>query len=422
MKRIWVMRMCFLLILLAVGCIGCGETAQTEEESNPYAGAVSMESTPVINYIVPQLSPNILINQKGYSVGCEKEASVTGKSIPASYQVVDAETEEIIYSKTFEKVIFNEELKLYTGVAVFSDLNQEGSYYLECDKLGRSYTFEIKKDLYSVLLQEIYEEMLQACREQTITTRDITVLLTAYEWYPEVFPDEDANEIPDVMEAVASWIAACEKKETEDEHETIYVAALAKFSYLYQKYDMQYATECLQHASVVFSKMQASLGRSADNFYALTEIYRATGLYTYRNQILNYASFFQGNTSYLGEASYLYGAMTYLVTRQRVDVSLCNIFMGDIMDRGEEVSNLYEDMIHPVTAKNNGVEDLLARAQELFCCNYVLNNYQYTHIIEEFLDYLMGRNREAVCFYPGEQTQSGYLLLLSQLTATMNRR
>ena len=161
------------------------------------------------------------------------------------------------------------------------------------------------------------------------------------------------------------------------------------------------------------------MGKDADYFYALTELYRATGLHTYRNQIQDYASYFQGNSSYLGEASYLYGAMTYLVTRQQVNVELCNTFMSDIMDRGEEVSNLYEDLIHPVTAKNNGVNDLLNRAQELFSCNYILNNYEYTHIIEEFLDYLMGRNLESVCFYPEEGVKRGYLLLLSQLAATV---
>lgn len=422
MKRFQVICGCFLFILLAGFCIGCGDSQQTVEGQSTYVGAASMESTPVINYIVPQTHPNILINQKGYSVSCEKEAAVKGKALPSLFQVVDANTKEVVYSGTFEKVTFNEELKLYTGVAVFSDFTQEGTYYLECDKIGRSFTFEIKEDLFQQHFLEVYEVMLKNCQEQTIEITDITAMLTAYEWYPEAFPDEDGNQIPDVMEAVADWIAAYEKAEADEDHETIYVAALAKFSYLYQKFDLQYATECLQHASAVFSKMQASLGRGADNFYALTELYRATGLSTYRNQIQDYASFFQGNTSYLGESSYLYGAMTYLVTRQRVDVDLCNTFMGDIMDRGEEVSNLYEDMIHPTTAKNNGVADLLTRAQELCCCNFVLNNYEYTHIIEEFLDYLMGRNLESICFYPGEQAQSSYLLLFSQLVATMDKR
>ena len=47
-------------------------------------------------------------------------------------------------------------------------------------------------------------------------------------------------------------------------------------------------------------------GRDAEKFMALTELYRAAGLYTYRNQILEYKDFFEDNTSYLEETAYLY--------------------------------------------------------------------------------------------------------------------
>ena len=71
---------------------------------------------------------------------------------------------------------------------------------------------------------------------------------------------------------------------------------------------------------------------------ALTELYRAAGLYTYRNQILEYKDFFEDNTSYLEETAYLYGSMTYLATRQPVDVDLCTVFMESIRNRGEELA------------------------------------------------------------------------------------
>lgn len=412
-----------LYLLLAVLCMGCGSTSettiQTGESTNTYTGAASMESTPVINYIVPQVYPNVLVNQEGYLSSGDKEVPVKGKELPTQFQVIEAETGQTVYTGTIEDVSHNKELDLYTGLAVFTDFSQTGTYYIKCEKIGRSLSFDIKTDLYRQQFSEIYKDVIQSCYDHTAAISDIAILLTAYEWYPTVFVDEDSDTIPDVMEAIADWIMENEKAEADESHETLYVAALAKFSYLYQKFDLQYATECLQHASAVFAKMQAPLGKDADYFYALTELYRATGLHTYRNQIQDYATFFQGNSSYLGESSYLYGAMTYLVTRQTVDVKLCNTFMSDIMDRGEEVSNLYEDLIHPITAKNNGVNDLQNRAQELFCCNYILNNYEYTHIIEEFLDYLMGRNLESICFYPDEGAKSGYLLLLSQLAATV---
>lgn len=413
---------CFLVILFTGSCIGCGNTSQTVDSPNTYVQVENMESAPVIDYTVPQLLPNILVNQKGYYTSSEKEAAIKGKELPSLFQVFDANTKEVVYSGTIESVSFNEELDLYTGVAVFSGITKEGTYYLECDKIGQSYTFTIKKDIFQQHFSEVYEVMLKGCKEQNIDMKDVRMLLTAYEWYPTAFLDEDNNQIPDVLEVLKGWIAVVEQSQPDKEHDIMLLALMAKFGYLYQDFDAQYATECILHASEIFSKPEGDLTKKPDYFYALTELYRATGLYTYRNQIAEYASFFQEGNNYIEEPSYLYGAMTYMVTRQRVDINLCNTFMDDIMAGGEEVSNQYKAMIHPIVAKNNGEEELLTEVQKVCCCNYVLNNYQYTHIIEEFLDYLMGKNMEAICFYPGEEPQSSYLLLLSQLVATLDKR
>ena len=77
-----------------------------------------------------------------------------------------------------------------------------------------------------------------------------------------------------------------------------------------------------------------------------------------------------------------------------------------------------EEIIHPLEARNNGAGQLLNQAGQLSCANYVLNNYQYTSVIEKFLHYLMGENLESVCFYSPKEAQSGYLLLFAQLAAT----
>lgn len=411
----------WLLMFSVISCIccGCKDTTSTENSVNNHVAVTSMEGTAVVNYTLPQVKPNILVDQRGYMSTSAKEVAVKGKTLPEEFRLVSAESEEVVYSGVIEEVSYNEEAKLYTGLAVFSDYTAEGTYYLECDIVGRSLDFVVQGDTYEQLFLETYNEMIVACREQNVAVSDITALLTAYEWYPAIFPDEDWDEIPDVLEEIAAWIEQCEKTENHTEEGNLYVAALAKFSYLYQKYDIRYATECLQHASAVFEQLQKPIGKDADNFYALTELYRATGMATYRNQIKDYAAFFKDNTSYLEEQSYLYGAMTYIATRQSVDVDMCDIFMDSVMSRGEEIAKLYEEMIHPVTAKNNGADDLLKRVRELSCCNYILNNYQYTSIMEEFLHYLLGKNVESVCFYPDTGEKSGYLFLLAQLTATV---
>ena len=158
--------------------------------------------------------------------------------------------------------------------------------------------------------------------------------------------------------------------------------------------------------------------KDAESFFALTELYRASGLSVYRKQILDYKSFFENNSSFGSEREYLYGVITYMVTRQKVDVSLCNILLNKMMDRGEEISNRYEDMIHPIAAKNNGTEEILSVASEVIFVNYVLNSYQYHSILEEILHYLGGRNVQSLSFYEAEEDCSGYILLLAQLATT----
>ena len=197
---------------------------------------------------------------------------------------------------------------------------------------------------------------------------------------------------------------------------------LAKFSYLYQKYDLEFANLCLKRASMVYSQAQAPGQRDANTFLALTELYRATGLYTYGNRILEYKPYFLDDGSFLDENGYLYGAMTYMVTKQRVDVELCNLFMDCLLARGEEISDRHEETVGFASARENGQEDVLRQARQISGANYVLRTYQYDCITEDFVHYLMGCNLQAESFYPDEENRGSYLILLAQLASIQEYR
>lgn len=397
---------------------GCGIQMEQENNSGPYAAVEGMESTPIVDYSVPRTLPNVLVDVRGYTAESEKRAAVKGRELPETFRLLDADTGEEVYSGPLEKVTYNKELGLYTGQACFDEYDTEGTYYLECDMVGQSYQFSIEDAMYIELFRETYNTLMDACKDRSLTVSDAMALLVAYEWYDDIFPDEDGDRIPDVLKTLQSWISYMEESEPDDGDGALYAAFLAKFSYNYRKFDQAYATDCLRRASTVFGQEQTTLSRDADAFFALTELYRATNLVTYRNQISDYKSFFENNGSYLEESGYLCGSMTYMATRQKVDVELCALFMTSLTTRGEEISKRYEDMIHPVSARNNGADDLLKSAMELSCANYVLNTYQYTQITEEFLHYLMGQNAESVCFYPEEGSKSSYMLLFAQLAET----
>lgn len=420
--------LCICMAMICLLLAACGEepvtapeSAQEQEpvvevEKTPYIPAVSMESTPVVSYTVPKLLPNILVGQEGYDSKDEKVAIIRGYRMPEAFRLVDAENGEVVYSGTLEEAVYNEELNLYAGYADFSRVSCPGTYYVQCDIWGHSYDFEIVDDFYRMQLRELCAEVEEKSASGELSVSEAMVVLQTYEWYSEVFPDEDGDKIPDLLNGLRKWITYMEANGVEDSREALYAAFLAKFSYLYQKMDYNYASDCLKRASTEFDKVQTTINKDADVFWALTEIYRATNLSKYRKQILQYQDFFADNSSYLEQQEYLYGSMTYLVTRHSVNRDLCELFMNNVMDRAEEISGKYEELLHPLTAKNNGSDELLKRAIEVSCANYVLNNYQYTNMIEEFLHYLMGRNPESVNFYDSEES-CGYLLLLAQLVA-----
>ncbi len=416
MKRQKKTAMLFFIGLLAGALSGCSMSGKSG--NGTYLAMTAMESTPIVDYVVPQAYPNILVNCLGYQTDSAKEAVVKGKELPEAFYLVDASDNKVVYTGKIQKVTYNTELDSYIGYAVFDEYRVAGEYYVECDVIGRSYTFPIVDDLYNGIFQDVYEEMKQECMEGTLSLMDGIMLLTAYEWYPEIFPDEDGDQIPDVLKVLAEWMEQYEESSDVSE-QALHAAFLAKYSYIYQKYDVKYATTCLQMASSLYNQTQNTMQKDAECFLALTELYRATGRYSYRNQIQDYKSYFENNSSYLEETGYLYGIMTYMVTRQKIDVALCDTFMKNLMGRGEEIAGRYTDIIHPVNARNNGTEEVLQRVEELVFANYVLSSFQYHNMLKDFMDYLCGKNLQSICFYQEAEERGQYILLLAQLSATV---
>ncbi|MBP5198831.1 MAG: hypothetical protein J6033_07255, partial [Lachnospiraceae bacterium] len=164
-----------LCILWAVAIFLCGcaedKTSENAVVVNKYSGATGMEQTAVIEYTMPKTNPNILTDYCGYESTEEKRAVIVSDYIPDSFAVVDRETGDIVYegriilktsssgsgfggkSKDEGKVSAKS-----VGYADFSDFTTPGTYYIKCEKIGLSFDFEIKEELYLELLNEALEE------------------------------------------------------------------------------------------------------------------------------------------------------------------------------------------------------------------------------------------------------------------------
>lgn len=412
--------MLIIIGLLAGALAGCGDNSTPQEGHSTLVSATSMEDVPVLEYTVPHMQPKIAVDCSGYQSDAPKSATLWGKRLPDEYVLVREEDGAQVYRGGIEDATYDEESGYYIGYADFEEFSTPGEYYLYGSGIGRSLTFSVRDDFYETLFRDLYRELVGACHDKSVSLGEINALLTTYEWYGSIYQTDEKEATPEFMAELAGWFKDMDTTRMDSEETSLYAAVLAKYSYLYQKYDRNYATECLKRASAVYEQTQSTLHEDAESFYAVTELYRATGLYTYRKQIQEYKTFFQKSSSYFEQSGYLYGSMTYMTTRQKVDVELCETFMENLLARVEELDGCYEEMIHPYRARNNGEEALLKRAVEMSFANYVLDSLQYRAVLEEFLHYLMGRNRDCTSFYPTKGDRGDYVFLLAQMVNANN--
>lgn len=396
---------------------GCG-AKETEVIRTTNEVMMGMEPEAVIDYVVPESIEGILINQAGYDTKSKKTAIFRGEELPEIFYVYDAETKQEIYGGNVEEKGYDEVTGERIGYGSFDVVVTPGEYYIEADILGYSYNFsigsEVYKDLLKYTLQYYYEEIQEESKpdEEEIKNccKTFVNLLLAYELHGQAFTDsigieESGNGIPDLLDTMLVQAELLkEQQETvlaseDDELISYYVTAMVKFSYTYKEYDNVFATECLQAAEAAWTYMEQS-GRTVDEamrFMAAAELYRASGSQKYHTIIKEY-----GAAEELRPESReaVYGAVTYLSTKQSVDIDLCGAFMEVLRERAAEIATESRNSYYQINL-NKEDEELLWDMVVFTVIDKVISNHEYAAIIENHLHYFVGRNPFAASMIDG---------------------
>lgn len=269
-------------------------------------------------------------------------------------------------------------------------------------------------------------------RDVAIGCRTVNYLLLAYELYPEVFDDnvgipESGNEIPDVLDEVRyeiDWLlkmqdvrsgavySAVNSVDSKAVLPLLYVddinmkatiqfaAALARFSYLYQSYDREFATQCLQAADRAYryaGKYQEDI-TPEEFFHAAAELYRATGAYGYHNVVKDYL--LETPVVDMKNDFAFWGCVTYMSTKQRVDISLCGDVMKILMQEGERIAETSKSsglLVHTEEGLSDSTE-MLRDITRLTVVDHVITNHEYATVLQNHLHYMLGRNQQSVSY------------------------
>lgn len=114
-------------------------------------------------------TPDININQVGYLPNAEKKAVVRGElgtDISGSFDVVNVDTDEVVFTGELENSMENTASGEQTAIADFSEVTETGTYKIVTEDFGESFEFEISDTVYDEVTDSAMRMFyLQRCGE-----------------------------------------------------------------------------------------------------------------------------------------------------------------------------------------------------------------------------------------------------------------
>lgn len=260
----------------------------------------------------------------------------------------------------------------------------------------------------------------------------INTLLLAYELYPDAFGDamgipESGNDIPDILDEVKyeiDWLLKMQDAKSGAVYASVssvdnktagyilyidgitmnatihFAAAMARFSYLYQGYDLEFATHCLKAADRAYRYAEQYLADISQEqyFHAAAELYRATGSYQYHNVVKSYLE--QNAEPDLENDFAFWGCVTYLSTKQTVDIKLCSKMIQNLMRKVETISFASKGsrLLVKADEKQGSHAGLLRDMTRLAVVDHIITNHEYATVLENHLHYMLGRNLQSISY------------------------
>jgi len=272
-------------------------------------------------------------------------------------------------------------------------------------------------------------------------------LLLAYELNPDAFSDE--TNIPESGDGVADilneikvevdWLLKMQDSKTGGVYSSaltkltgtedlyyadVYVtpitmeatisfsALLAKFSYIYQSMDSQYATECLRAADRAWKCYikNEDAGESSLCFLAAAELYRATGADSYKSVLDTYFEKEDFLDAFVSDDATFLGGITYISTKQDVDKTTCTGIMNALMKKSEEIATSSNSSTFYISASfdEDMLDTIFDNIRYLTVTDYIIYNHEYTTIIENHVHFLLGANPSAMN-YVTDSTEYTYI-------------
>ena len=444
-----------------------------EENSTPitYDGPAGMKVKDVAIPEVTLETPRILTDRYGYLPESDKTCILVGDQVPDTFYVMDADTGITVYEGKVTRRDRRDGAGNVVAYGYFTAVNEPGKYMICCDHIGYSYPFEVGEDVYTDNVDDLMAVMKDAinlmsgdaevvgglgerceCGNVITACQMCSILLLSYEFYPDYYGQylegiSSGVRVPSILEIIRSntdWLFTMQdpvsggvyagRRDPGGSGETLdtgtlslsldatalYAAMLSKFAYTYQYYDTAYTNKCIRAAELAYRYLKNKGGAAEcfdEYYFAMAELYRLTGSYTYRNDLDAYR---EQILSAPDDASRYLADVTYLTTKRKVDKDVCEVLTNRLMKDAEATAAMCSANTYLAAANKDQstIGNVLWNVTKLSIVNYVITNHEYITHLENNLHYLLGAN--AYCAPIGDMTlteSAEYLMLINTVTA-----
>ena len=129
-----------LLLTVSVFLSGCAGNISfmDKEKEEPEFAMETLGLEPDFSYERKAESPGIQVDRLGYLPGSSKTAVFQGQELPDRFQVIEKDSGECVYEGDI-RIREDAADGVFTGYGNFTELEEEGSYYIRCERIGCSY-------------------------------------------------------------------------------------------------------------------------------------------------------------------------------------------------------------------------------------------------------------------------------------------
>lgn len=416
---------------LLVGCSLPLENIMPNSAGNDRGETLGLE--PEFSYEVIEQKPDILINQVGYQPADKKVAILQGSNLTNVFYVHNADTDEQVYVGSLKpdslfKKEAEAESKKNNYLADFSTVEKAGSYYIYHPDLGYSYTFKIKDTIYHEVEKYVLTTLEEETDDTSLLCYQLACLLFTKEIYSENvleserldrFCRENIEKLMQVQDeksgsVYADAFMALQMKDAEpaqkQQHISLaataeFAGVMAEYAYILKETDKNFANQCQKAAEKAYNSIQNSLDNVGYDagYFAATHLYRLTKGERYLRAIMQYTGMKEEEKSYTEYDFTLFGDYAYITLRKGISLEMGETLMKKILSKSEEISQTGGRINYYVSGNReyNDIDGKLRDMANMALVNYIITNHEYTTLQKNYIDYLMGRNPDNVCYIDG---------------------